>query len=608
MKNNHLTCLMLLQFISMILFGHADIVPCYEPPLTPSQNLINKDKINTSVSILSRTCYLLEDLDTPLAINQQIRTMLTLGDEVIVGGSFLHLNDSFAIQTSGVFSYRVDAWGQDVYSSFGNTIQGTVYDLELHNGNIYAAGDFVLAGTDFYNIAYYNGTDWVGIQTGDMNGTIRDIISYDNQIYIGGDFTSVGGNNIANLAMWNGTSWSATQALQVNGPVNTFEIYEGKLVVGGEFTQVNTTPTEGLFFFNNLTVESLPTHGSMTSVDNLEVYNSVLVVGGDSLYAYRSNKWYYPNDTIQEEQSLCANSFWQIPNIGRTHEIFYAPLYNFWTGFKDMDHLMISSGNKVYGLTCDPISYPLIGDVSIDLNGPVYAMAASPLTPSYVYGGDFTSADFSPSFYSNNYCGEALATEDFFTLYKVVEGPIDLAEFTVKSDDHKTAHLSWTSLTESNSSHYEIQRKTNNENFVHVGTVATAGESLEEINYTYEDDISRVSGNYVYYRLKMVDKDGSYEYSEVRSLKLEMRDSGVSITPNPAVGVVELNMKMERGGDVNVHIYDMQGRQLCAYQWTYDEDAIVRESLDIGHLAAGLYLVEVVSPHERKTMKLDVLR
>jgi len=108
MKNNQLICLILLQFISVILFGHTDNVPCYEEtPLIPPQNSINKDGINKPASIQSRTCYLLEDLDTPLAINQEIRTMLTLGDEVIVGGSFLHLNDSFSIQTSGVFSYRV---------------------------------------------------------------------------------------------------------------------------------------------------------------------------------------------------------------------------------------------------------------------------------------------------------------------------------------------------------------------------------------------------------------------------------------------------------------------------------------------------------------------
>jgi len=205
-------------------------------------------------------------------------------------------------------------------------------------------------------------------------------------------------------------------------------------------------------------------------------------------------------------------------------------------------------------------------------------------------------------------CQGAYEADKLVSLSREVFLPIELAEFTVKSDDNKIAQLAWTSLTENNSAHYEIERRTDNEDFAYVGTVEAAGESLEEINYTYEDDISKVSGNYVYYRLKMVDKDGSYEYSDVRSLKLEMRDSGISIAPNPAVNNVELSMKMDTGGDVNVHIYDMQGRQLCNYQWTYNDNSIVRERINVSHLEAGLYLVEVVSPHERKTMKLDVLR
>jgi len=105
--------------------------------------------------------------------------------------------------------------------------------------------------------------------------------------------------------------------------------------------------------------------------------------------------------------------------------------------------------------------------------------------------------------------------------------------------------------------------------FARVNTVAAAGESQEEIDYAYEDDISNISGNYVYYRLKMVEKIG---------------------------------------GDVNVHIYDMQGRQIKSYQWAYSDNSIVRERIDVSYLDTGLYLVEVVSRNERKIMKLDILR
>ncbi len=566
------------------------------------------------------------DAVQPLS-QQEIKTMAEIpGHGILFGGSFLQYDSDNDTQTAAIFGYHNNS-----HVSYGNSIQGTVYDIEYYNGRIYVAGDFVLAGTNFYNIAYWNDTDWVGIQTGDMGGIIKDMVVYDCQLYVGGDFTSVDGNNIANLITWNGATWATTsqdctgqttQQLQVNGAVNTFEVYHEKLAIGGDFTQVigHSTPVEGLIFWDNLSVEFLSTHGSMSSVNNLETYESVLVVGHDNLCVYRDGQWYYPGDWVYQGEFDFGSPFdwevneWQIPQITGINDIFYDPAIDFSDhDLFEFNNLIISANNQVYAINSKqfaiiPTHYTST-NYTLTTDGVVSTIGVFDAFAGPVFAGNFNNIDISGSLVSPSRCVVlSYEANKLFTLDRFVLLPIELAEFTVKSDDNKTAQLAWTSLTENNSSHYEIERRTDNEDFAYVGAVAAAGESLEEINYTYEDDISKVSGNYVYYRLKMVDKDGSYEYSEVRSLKLETIDTGISIAPNPAVDVVELSMKMERGGDVNVHIYDMQGRQLCAYQWTYNDDTIVRERLDVGHLAAGLYLVEVVSPHERKTMKLDVLR
>lgn len=602
-----------------------------------SENGFTKDELAWIQPAYSETiCYYTDEFASvpqysdavqPLS-QQEIKTMAEIpGHGILFGGSFLQYDADNDIQTAAIFGYN-----NNIHVSYSNSIQGTVYDIEYYDGRVYVAGDFVLAGTNFHNIAYWNDTDWVGIQTGDMGGIVKDMVVYDCQLYVGGDFTSVDGNSIANLVTWNGTTWSTTpqdcigqnaaQVLQVNGAVNTFEVYHDQLAIGGDFTQVVGSPNtvEGLIFWDELVVEFLPPHGSISSVNQLESYETVLLIGEDSLCAYRDGQWYYPGDIVQQDEFnfghplLYEINEWEIPRIVGIHDILYDPA----TASSDVElfefnNLIISAENRVHAINSKQFNitdtYVTATNYTLITDGVVSAMGVFDTFAGPVLVGNFSNIDITEASIPLHRCGEVSYEADkIFTLNRFILLPIELAEFTVKSTDNKTAQLAWTTLTENNSDYYEIERRTDNEDFMRVGTVAAAGESLEEINYIYEDDISKTSGDYAYYRLKMVDKDGSYEYSDIRSLRLETRDSGISIAPNPTSNYVELSLQMAVGGDVNVRIYDMQGRQLSEYQWTHESNSIARERIEVSHLQAGLYLVEVVSPDERKTLKLDVLK
>ncbi len=556
---------------------------------------------------------------------QGIETFMTMPDEsvILVGGSFLHYDATDGVHTASIFGYD----GEN-YISFGDAIQGTVYDIEYHNGHIYAAGDFVLAGTDFYNIAYWNGTAWVGIQTGDMGGTIRDIASYECQLYVGGDFLSVDANDIANLVVWNGTSWSTTpqdcmgqsaeEALEVNGAVNAFEIYHNKLVIGGDFTQVDNkaSSAEGLLFWENLAIERLPSNSGITSVNNLQAYESALIIGADQLYVYRWNKWYYPGDTIRQPELSIPSYYgnWTIPAVTNIHDIFYnPPIVPEDNYFFEFSNLVISAGNKTHAINSKfyggGFSF-YITDYVLTVSGKISAIGQFKDTP--FYGGNFNAVTVQKGNYSYIYpnynCQTYYSAEKIFAMDMWFPLPVELSEFAVTSTDNSTAHLKWTSLTETNSSHYEIERKADNQDFTRIGIVNAAGESLEEINYTFEDDISTLTGGHIYYRLKMVDKDSSFEYSDVRSLKLRSSGSTVSVYPNPAEDVLAISLDMPWTGDLAVNIYNLNGQLVNTYQWTYDTTLAVREQIDISDLQNGLYLVEVVTPKERITKKLDIIK
>ena len=562
------------------------------------------------------------DVNQPLS-QQEIKTIQYIpGEGMIYGGNFLHYDTDSGTQTASVFGQS-----NGNYVSYGNSIQGTVYDIEYFNQVMYIAGDFVLAGTNFHNIAYWNGTDWVGIQTGDMGGIIKDMIVYNCRLYVGGDFTTIDGTNIANLAIWNGTTWSttpqncaiqsATQPLQVNGAVNTFEVYNNKLAIGGDFTQVmgSSNTVEGLIFWHNLAVEFLPTHSSMSSVNNLATYQSVLVVGEDSLCAYRGGEWYYPGDDVHQPEldlpSYMAET-WQIPPITNIHDIHYTFGDLGGSSVFGFDHLMISANDEVWAINSghiddpDVISVEYHSDYRLKVDGTVSAILGGGY--NVLYGGNFNTIDVLSLYGWNINCqGTPHQANKLFSLTRNVFFPVELAEFTVNSADNKTALLQWTSQTEKNSIHYEIQRKVDDGDFMRVNTVAAAGESLEEIDYTYEDDISKINGNYVYYRLKMVDKDGSFEYSDVRSLKLRTIKPDISVSPNPAQNTVALDLQLALDETVMVNIYNLQGQQINSYTWAYT-NTNSQKQIDVSHLLSGVYILEVVSSQGRATKKLDIIK
>ncbi len=602
-------------------------------PVYPGHVCYFTDQIPDSTSTLE-----FDAANTPID-QQEIRTIMTMPDAsmALMGGNILITDGGTGVQSAGIFGQTNT--GEHV--SFGNAIQGTVYDIEYHNGQIYAAGDFVLAGTNFYNLAYWDGTNWIGIQTGNMNGIIRDIVSYECQLYAGGDFTMLNGTGVANFAVWNGINWatvpqncsgqSTMLALEFNGPINTFEIFNGKLAIGGDFTSVLTNAlqvVEGLVFWDNLNIEFLPLNGQLTSVNNLESYASALIVGGDSLYAYRWNKWYHPGDSIEQHDPALSYLFqfdmytyqlndyytWELPFIGQTNDIFYDPLSN-PPDIQDMNHLIISTNNEAFGINSyrgQPFSlFPNIYGTTYHIiaNGPILALGQLPRKT--LFGGNFTTITIDndvPINYDN--CIDNFNVNKAFELvrYFWTTLPIELSDFTVKATKQQTALLEWTSLTEENSAQYIIERRTDDDtDFARVGQIAAAGTSTSRLDYSFEDDISQLSGH-VYYRLKMVDQDENFEYSDIRSLKLNPIPSELFIAPNPADRTIELSMDMPmNGGNVTVTIYNLQGQPLKSQQYKTNED-FFRKQIDVSQLENGLYLVEVVSPNERKTKKIEIIR
>lgn len=167
--------------------------------------------------------------------------------------------------------------------------------------------------------------------------------------------------------------------------------------------------------------------------------------------------------------------------------------------------------------------------------------------------------------------------------------PITLLSFT-GSKRFPDADLQWQTAAESNSDHFEVERKTDNEQqFVKVGTVAAQGNSSQTNTYRFTDNNVLTTGSQFFYRLKMFTKDGKSTYSNTIQLSLLSRDifiKGVYNNAGSSLLIAAGNKAQVR--EVSIRVLNSVGQVLIHQQFPYQDTRI-----DISRLAAGTYFIEL---------------
>lgn len=168
--------------------------------------------------------------------------------------------------------------------------------------------------------------------------------------------------------------------------------------------------------------------------------------------------------------------------------------------------------------------------------------------------------------------------------------PLDLLEF----DAYRTpssVELKWTTVNETNVSHFEAERSFDGKSFSVAGSVnATNNGKSTSYQFSDKNEMAVNTTNGVYYRIKMIDKDGKYSYSSVKKLAAVGGDK-IEIYPNPA-STPALFIKLPSSVTewVSVQVADVNGRVL------YDALRMPQNQslqIDVSSLLAGTYYVTV---------------
>lgn len=170
----------------------------------------------------------------------------------------------------------------------------------------------------------------------------------------------------------------------------------------------------------------------------------------------------------------------------------------------------------------------------------------------------------------------------YISVYDPGALPVKLTEFVV-SKEANAAHLSWATAGEQNSSRFEVERSIEGKNWHRLGVIPAAGNSNIASRYTHIDASPAEGINY--YRLKMVDKDGTFEHSPIRSVSFQLT-SEILITPNPAVENLKLKVR-DAGSVEKVELISTTGQVL------YRSGADALADINVRHLPSGVYILNI---------------
>lgn len=186
--------------------------------------------------------------------------------------------------------------------------------------------------------------------------------------------------------------------------------------------------------------------------------------------------------------------------------------------------------------------------------------------------------------------------------------PVTLTRF--KGEQVGNVHkLSWTTATETNSKGFELQRSTDGSNFTSLGFIATkapGGNSSTSLDYGF-NDLNPVAGNN-YYRLKQLDKDGNYSYSNVVVLHLNIPAISLSrLYPNPAASQLILEVVSPRNEKVTILVTDLTGKPVLQQKADVTAGNNLPQ-LNVRSLAAGTYMVRLVCANGCETATLRFVK
>ena len=178
---------------------------------------------------------------------------------------------------------------------------------------------------------------------------------------------------------------------------------------------------------------------------------------------------------------------------------------------------------------------------------------------------------------------------------ELVEGPVVFTAKRAKAN----VELNWTSEVAPKVTYFEVEVSTDNSAFKSIGQVINAGREAN-LSYSFVDKTPVTSVRF--YRLKQFNVNGSITYSERRMIDFSALGSGlitsVNVYPNPATDRIQVEFSEKPQSEIQATIFNAEGRKMKGTTFSANENI----AFEVGQFPQGIYLLELVSPADRKVI------
>ena len=216
--------------------------------------------------------------------------------------------------------------------------------------------------------------------------------------------------------------------------------------------------------------------------------------------------------------------------------------------------------------------------------------SASTAAQAAANNGDGFNANITPS---PSFTDIALGASNTQSSFGYTSGvvPVRLISFTAKKQG-TTALLNWATSMELNSSRFDIEKSADGHVFTKSGTVQAQGNSNTLTDYSFTDNAPFKGTNY--YRLKVIDIDGTYEYSDIKKVEFNTGAVEAVAYPNPVTNT--LYIKNLHGNNV-MELINTDGKVIKTLTTSSPT-----KDIDMSTLSKGVYLLKITEGNALSTV------
>ena len=200
--------------------------------------------------------------------------------------------------------------------------------------------------------------------------------------------------------------------------------------------------------------------------------------------------------------------------------------------------------------------------------------------------------------------------------------PVELSAFTAQSNNGKI-QLNWSTASESNNAGWEVESRSQNsevnsqqnghaepvEAWTKIGFIPGKGTTTESHRYQFQVESSRFQDQSLQFRLKQIDLDGKFTYSNILSVDITPNSFGLSQNyPNPFNPVTVISYQLSVISDVKLVVFDLLGREVATLVNEKKAAGSYTASFDGANLTSGVYLYKLTAGNYSETRKMTLVK